>query len=436
MVNSKIEKYAVYSKGFKGLPDGWHNIRACNFLVGENSTGKSSFLQLVQLIDTREHMVFFDLCGAVKGIDTSFDVCSRINKSNETTIGFLIKEKIADKNKNKAGFFGRMSTYKKVGDEMQLSRITMLAGNRILRLKRGVKRISYRFGEFKYNEKLSHSDNCDKFELIHFKQGDRFQNYEEVEWGDAPEQHDWMRTLNSAIHGTDVREDRKLLTSYSPLNSLHHGPIRAKTRRLYHGTATEFSSTGEHVPYLLRNAINMGSKTNEAIENFGRISGLFDSISVTSVKTSINDKPFALEINKNGSVFYTDELGYGLGQVLPIVSDIAMTHGMHTFLIQQPELHLHPRAQAALGDLFQSAMEDGGVFIIETHSDFLIDRFRIKNKNAKKHSRSQIKYFEKNEDGKNASYEIELNSDGTTSDVPDGYRDFFIRENIEKFENL
>ena len=436
MVNKRIEKYAVFSKDFRGLPDGWHNILACNFLVGENSTGKSSFLQLLQLIDAREHMVFFDICGVIEGLDTAYDICSRISGKNETTIGFLIKERESEAQKEKLQFLGRLATYKKVDEKMQLVRLTMLAGDRLFRLKRSKSRISYRFDYAFYKNSISHAENAKDLEKRHFQTGERFTKFEEFDWAEVPDIHAWLRTISTAVFSSKRSKDDQLLQSYSPLRSLHHGPMRAKTRRLYHGIRTEFSSTGEHVPYLLRDALKSNSKLSASIEKFGRLSGLFDRISVTSVKTAIKDKPFALQIEKSGSVFYVDELGYGVGQVLPIISDIALTDGAHAFLIQQPELHLHPKAQAALGDIFQSATEEGGAFVIETHSDFLIDRFRINNKKAGSSPRAQIIYFEKDDTGSNVSHEIELFSDGTMSAPPEGYRSFFLNESVEKFENL
>jgi predicted ATPase len=44
--------------------------------------------------------------------------------------------------------------------------------------------------------------------------------------------------------------------------------------------------------------------------------------------------------------------------------------------IEQPEIHLHPKLQAELGDLFiESALgENGNHFILETHSEHLILR--------------------------------------------------------------
>jgi hypothetical protein len=440
LVNKKIEKYSLFSEDFRGLPDGWHNLRACNFLVGENSTGKSSFLQLIQLMDSREHLMFFDICGIVEGIDTAFDVCSRITAKKETTIGFLLKERQHEetegKEEQKCNVYGRLATYKKVKEDMELVRLTMVTKNHILRMRRSKDRISYRFDDFSYDSDASHLSNGTQLQEMHFKGTDRFTQHQKVDWQQMSAIGAWYSCLTDAISGSAHEDKQDILHSYPPLRCLHHGPLRAKTRRLYHGSKSDFSSTGEHVPYLLKNDLSDNSKLNASISNFGKASGLFDQISVTKVRTAIKDKPFALQIEKSGSFFYVDELGFGVGQVLPIVVDIALTSGVHTFLIQQPELHLHPKAQAALGDVFHLAAENGGAFVIETHSDFIIDRYRLCSKASENSPRAQIVYFEKDADGVNKAYEIELNADGTMGELPDSYREFFVNESIDKFEKL
>lgn len=69
------------------------------------------------------------------------------------------------------------------------------------------------------------------------------------------------------------------------------------------------------------------------------------------------------------------DIGFGIGQVLPIlVSAAALKESLTA--IEQPELHLHPAHQAELGDVFiESALgERRNTFLLETHSEHLILR--------------------------------------------------------------
>lgn len=433
MVNRRLEKYALFSKDFKGLPNGWHNLRSCNFLVGENSTGKSSFLQLIELIDSRSHMLFLDILDAVDGIESVFDVCSRISGSKETTIGFLIKERTEQDQEQRIR--ARLITYKAVRDDLIVSKVTIVHDGTVLRLKRGRDRISYRYDAFKYDPSARHAENGAAIEQIHNSTSDRFNQHHEVEWDSQPDNWIWLEALNAAVRN-EKGKPRVRAVSYPPLGCLTHGPMRAKTRRLHHGSKAQFSSTGEHTPYMLRDVLTGSPELAESINEFGRVSGLFDEIVVNTIKTKVKDKPFVLQVRKADKYFYVDELGFGVGQVLPIITDISFYPPGTSFLIQQPELHLHPKAQAALGDVFHNATLEGSSLVVETHSDFIIDRFRMALKKDDRRLRSQVIYFDKTPDGENSAHEIEIDCDGTFVDPPEDFRSFFVKESIDKFELL
>ncbi|MNL94764.1 hypothetical protein D3C81_45560 [compost metagenome] len=68
------------------------------------------------------------------------------------------------------------------------------------------------------------------------------------------------------------------------------------------------------------------------------------------------------------------DVGVGLSQLIPVVAASVDSHGT-LLLIEQPELHIHPRVQVSLGDLYlQSAAKFGRNFLIETHSEALLLR--------------------------------------------------------------
>ncbi|MCH7225486.1 AAA family ATPase [Haloferula sp. A504] len=89
-------------------------------------------------------------------------------------------------------------------------------------------------------------------------------------------------------------------------------------------------------------------------------------------------------LQRDGLSLSLHDLGYGISTVLPVVASLTTQRGM-LISIEQPELHLHPRMQAELGDLFIDAAlrrgEPGSEvdnlnsrFLIETHSEHLILR--------------------------------------------------------------
>ncbi len=69
------------------------------------------------------------------------------------------------------------------------------------------------------------------------------------------------------------------------------------------------------------------------------------------------------------------DVGVGISQLLPVVVAALDPGRPGITAIEQPELHLHPRVQVELGDLFASQAAKGGIFLIETHSEHLLLRF-------------------------------------------------------------
>jgi len=70
------------------------------------------------------------------------------------------------------------------------------------------------------------------------------------------------------------------------------------------------------------------------------------------------------------------DVGSGIGYVLPVLCSIFDQSAIYTTpcLIQQPELHLHPAMQAAMGDVFIEASGSGKQILVETHSEHLLLR--------------------------------------------------------------
>ncbi len=127
------------------------------------------------------------------------------------------------------------------------------------------------------------------------------------------------------------------------------------------------------------------------------------------------------------------DIGVGISQVIPVVVG-AMDATCSVFAVEQPELHVHPRIQCSLGDIFagEAAKNDGRVFLIETHSEHLILRLlrRIREttenelppgKPALRADQVAVYYVEGGEDGMKVT-EISVAPDGDfTRQWPQGF---------------
>lgn len=81
-------------------------------------------------------------------------------------------------------------------------------------------------------------------------------------------------------------------------------------------------------------------------------------------------------VSLSGIISTIKHVGFGISQVLPIIVEGLRITENETFVLEQPELHLHPKVQSHLTDFLISLVEHGKKVIIETHSDHLITRLR------------------------------------------------------------
>ena len=138
------------------------------------------------------------------------------------------------------------------------------------------------------------------------------------------------------------------------------------------------------------------------------------------------------------------DVGIGISQVVPVVA--TALDGKHRLLaIEQPELHLHPKLQAELADLFiEAALGDSKhVVILETHSELiplrLMRRIREARDDEGKTTRPSITskdvaivYIETHE-GATVTTPLELGSDGQLLDPwPDGFFEEGFRERFSE----
>ena len=215
-------------------------------------------------------------------------------------------------------------------------------------------------------------------------------------------------------------------------------PLRSKPKRTYDPIRETASPEGEHVPMLMmrldRTDTPHWKSFHGDLVTFGRDAGLFADIKVKRHGKQMSD-PFQLQVKvRSGSHANIMDVGYGVSQSLPILVDVLERSGDRSgrksaFLLQQPEVHLHPRGQAELASLFvQAFRRSGNRFLIETHSDHVVDRVRISvRKGLLKPDDVSILYFEPG-DAAVAIRNLTLDEHGNLFDAPPGYRGFFERE--------
>lgn len=215
-------------------------------------------------------------------------------------------------------------------------------------------------------------------------------------------------------------------------------PVRSKPRRTYDPARLSSDPEGDYVPMHLANVYIRHRKTWEhlkhELESFGRDSGLFDEISILPLG-KIDSGPFQIRVRKSGGKRKGPwrnlvDVGYGVSQVLPVITELLRQEKSPLVLLQQPEVHLHPSAQAALGSLFCQVVAEGSQLVIETHSDYILDRVRMEvrdNRTSLKSGDVSILFFERQELDVRIHC-LQLDEKGNILGMPPSYRNFFMEE--------
>ncbi|BBA51851.1 hypothetical protein FV113G1_22010 [Fusobacterium varium] len=117
---------------------------------------------------------------------------------------------------------------------------------------------------------------------------------------------------------------------------------------------------------------------------------------------------------KNGFEFRGRNVGAGLGYLVSILVLCLSAKERNIVLIENPEIHLHPKAQSLLTEFFIFISNAGVQIILETHSDHIFNGIRVgvHKKSIEKNDVS-INFFSLNKEYVTQHCEIEINEEGT-----------------------
>ena len=99
------------------------------------------------------------------------------------------------------------------------------------------------------------------------------------------------------------------------------------------------------------------------VENMLQAMGLVDTFNIKSIDQ--NQRLYEATAEVGGVESSLRDVGFGVSQVFPVLTMLLSAPMGSIILLEQPELHLHPNAQAALADLMLYVVED---------AQFAIDR--------------------------------------------------------------
>lgn len=232
-------------------------------------------------------------------------------------------------------------------------------------------------------------------------------------------------------------------------NSIKYlGPLRDEPKSIYplesFNSSTDVGYKGENtaavleynksqkVEYIPSSAFSDSNKNGLIKETVTLYEAIHDWMIYLGIANDIqtNDKGkfgHELKISIDNPNLKQDltHVGVGVSQVLPILVLSFLAEIDSVLIFEQPELHLHPKVQTRLADFFVAMNTLGKQCIIETHSEYLINRLRylVAKADNMKISKESIIYFVEKEKGESIYRPITINKYGVIEDWPKGFFD-------------
>lgn len=139
-----------------------------------------------------------------------------------------------------------------------------------------------------------------------------------------------------------------------------------------------------------------------------------------------------IKTKKDGVFTSLYDVGFGISQFLPIVvSDLQLSKNS-TLFIAQPEIHLHPSIQSSFGDyLVKQINEQNKKYVIETHSEYLINKIRLAIVKEEIKEEDVKIIFVDNQLDETITYKISFNKQGQIINAPENFFKTYMMDVME-----
>lgn len=196
---------------------------------------------------------------------------------------------------------------------------------------------------------------------------------------------------------------------------LYLGPFRQQPLRVYPtrgATPREVGSMGEATVQLLANE-TIQSQTREHVRQVAHWLNKLGLGQNLRLKRSGSSDLFNVTLNLiDGKEMPLADLGYGVSQVLPVLTQCSFAPHDSTLLFEQPEIHLHSIASRALAGVFiETALDRRANILIETHSPEIIKEFQGRMRNKELSLDDFVVYRVAREDGATVLNKLDIDDD-------------------------
>ena len=213
------------------------------------------------------------------------------------------------------------------------------------------------------------------------------------------------------------------------------GPTRVHPQRYYHWERThpkEIDMQGNKAVDALLSARVLQLTTahngksvsiEERISKWLQKLELAHSFSLVT-KGSIDDNNYEVRIQQtsNSAEVTLADMGHGVSDLFPLLVHCCYVPEGSTLILEQPGIHLHPKAQADLADLLIEVITERNLqILIESHSEYLLTRLQLGIAEQKIVASDTALYFCENEDGVSNIKSLDVDDLGNITNWPPNF---------------
>jgi AAA15 family ATPase/GTPase len=217
---------------------------------------------------------------------------------------------------------------------------------------------------------------------------------------------------------------------------IHIPGLRGNPERTYPVTAVgeEFIGTFEHYVASVINHWKVSkSKKLKQLSDALQTLGLTWKVDTKQIDdTQVEVRVGRLKNKENSQstdMVSIADVGFGLSQTLPVVVALLVAEPEQLVYLEQPEIHLHPRAQANLAQLLVDAANRGVRVVVETHSELLIRRVQSLIAEDKIDAEKvKLHWFSQDDNGFTKVTTAELDETGAFGDWPEDFSEISLQE--------
>jgi len=258
--------------------------------------------------------------------------------------------------------------------------------------------------------------------------------------GRPTEKHNASRRLAAA----SLEALEESLRTMRAVGAFRQHPQR---RYEYQGRALEaIDATGESVvDALIDDMMRRGRKRGELFHSVNRWLKTVGHVRLLPLRRiSKSARIFELRMKDTDSGRWANfaDVGFGIGQAFPVFIEGLRTPEDAVFIVQEPEIHLHPDAQLGMGDFLVALARSGRRVIAETHSENLLLRIRRSliavNGRQPPVSPSDVSiiYVEKDREGASRTIPLQLDNLAQIRNWPKGFMEEATEERMAILEKM